>query len=523
MQAVQVAPYAKYLDCPLSAIGISVRNADAFENHLGIITVRELLYKQRDELLSTPQVSFQIVDEVFQCLADIGLKVPGFTSRPEAKAAIDRKLMETEDELAHSSSARLYWPSRDVTPPRKHVVYVKPVFPPKDYAMPRKKASKATATSTLVEQPQPEVACKVVLDVSREIRAHGPFIRSFSSPVPVPMESCCFIILLDETKQTIFSTYMVLRPAGVTRQVLVYTATSRQRPITSSIDSIGDVPVMVEVSASYDDLITCVDPDIQYEVQQRSNEIERAIKAFAANDLGAPMVDPQAIHPAPPATVAVAEPEHDEDSEIINLEQEEVEYTEGDLETDSSEEGWTEELVEETTEPTADTAQADEEIQYEEVEVGDDESLDTESDDSSIEYEEYEVYETDDSDDSDSEPTTDSDSDEYTEYEEYEVETDGTESDESEYSLVEAESDGTDSDEYELVEVEVEEEPEPEATALPKSVEALKVKLSKLPMDKLRGVAVSSGGVSPIIARKAKTEAVLIGMIVANHVKKQSS
>ncbi len=113
-----VPDYYKYMDWSLAVLGIPQKPVELLEKHLGITTVRKLLQATRQDLLSVPQFSGGNLNVVFQCLANHGFPVPGFSPAQTRVECMELQDYDDSYGLGDMKSMRLYSPSNH------HVVQV---------------------------------------------------------------------------------------------------------------------------------------------------------------------------------------------------------------------------------------------------------------------------------------------------------------------------------------------------------------------------------------------------------------
>ena len=70
----------QFFDYSLDAIGVRQRTIELLERELGVAIVRDLVPISRDTLNKVPQLGEVALDELLQCMANIG--IPVFQYRP---------------------------------------------------------------------------------------------------------------------------------------------------------------------------------------------------------------------------------------------------------------------------------------------------------------------------------------------------------------------------------------------------------------------------------------------------------
>lgn len=423
----------RYLDwCP-TAIGLTPRAVELLEKYEGITTVRGLLSVTPQKLLSIPQFSRGTLSTVYQCLANVGFNVPGYAPQREHNA---EEVSEDDDTLlgfAKTRSMRLYLVSPSAA---KRVIHPKinpkaeamlpPPKPQRKKRMPRT-AKTAPATSPANDVPAELVDVRFTIGVSQELANQGVFITRYHTPIPLPLASTCFVVLLDLQEGKIVSSFMAYRPTGVTQDVLVYDAATRSRVVSTQIDHIGGLPVYVDVAATFEDIAPYCQPNLEKTLLDIKTDLKQSIEALAADDLKAPHVERAAMFPTqdrsrvePPVEVVGEEAESapfstDDDEESDEELDDELDDEDSDEEFEDSDDEFEDDEDSELDDSETDDSETDEsddedsELEDDDSEYEDDEDLEDGED---FEDEDSEEFEPDDSETDDDEFEDDEDSDE---------------------------------------------------------------------------------------------------------------
>lgn len=491
----------RYLDwCP-TAIGITPRAVELLEKYEGITTVRGLLCTTPQKLLSIPQFSRGTLGTVFQCLANVGFNVPGYVPQREHNAEEVSNDDSVSLGLAKTRSMRLFSVATSSTP--------KPVLHPKikpnttdtllstpktvrNKRMPRpSKASQAKIATE--ESPTSPTDVRFTLGVSQELANQGVFVTRYHTPIPLPLASTCFVVLLDLNESKIVSSFMAYRPSGVTQDVLVYDASARTRVVSTQIDHIGGLPVYVDVAATFEDIAPYCLVNLEKTLLDIRTDLKQSIEALAADDLKAPHVERAAMFPTgdrSPVAAAVAE--------VVGEESDSSPFdTEEDEDGDETEDGMT---LEDDEEGSEDEEFEDDEESDEDEEFEDDESDDLEGEDSDDDEEledDDEEFEDDETEDSEEFEQDDSDDDDDEEFEDEDLEDDEEfEDDESD------DEDDSDDDLDEDLEDDDDEEEELDLKSM--DVKQLMKALAPMSLDQLRSRAAIIG-VSKVKCERVKT------------------
>lgn len=210
--------------CP-TEIGLPTEVAHKISRVTGCVNIRQILGCRKAQLQGV--LTQRELSCLFQCLADAGFRVPGYTKQYHKVGSLKRE------------------PNQDT------VLAGVPYFPK---TMLRKNPTKDYPSVVIAPQViyMPKKATiKAVIGVSEEQYAGGPYLVEYSSPVAISLTQYQFVVAVNPTKSEVVKTYITARTANSASDVAVYAVGQPDQPLPPELDSINGAKIDISAAAEY--------------------------------------------------------------------------------------------------------------------------------------------------------------------------------------------------------------------------------------------------------------------------------